>query len=104
MQLLAVASSHAGRGIGAALLGAAEGWLAEQLGVRTVVVLAGHDTVGFWRKRGYAEAAPPSGAPLARRGRKGRRGDEGARPALLPEQWSLVRDPFGSSQPMVKQL
>ena len=27
-----------------------------------------------------------------------------ARPALLPEQWSLVRDPFGSSQPMVKQL
>ncbi|EOD15685.1 hypothetical protein EMIHUDRAFT_211257 [Emiliania huxleyi CCMP1516] len=98
------ASLHAGRGIGAALLGAAEAWLAEQLGVRTVVVLAGHDTVGFWRRRGYAEAAPPSGAPLARRGRKGRRGDEGARPALLPEQWSLVRDPFGSSQPMVKQL
>ena len=104
MQLLAVASSHAGRGIGAALLGAAEAWLAEQLGVRTVVVLAGHDTVGFWRRRGYAEAAPPSGAPLARRGRKGRRGDKGARPALLPEQWSLVRDPSGSSQPMVKQL
>ena len=23
---------------------------------------------------------------------------------VVPEQWSLVRDPFGSSQPMVKQL
>ena len=82
LQLLAVSARHAKRGLGSALLAAVEGWLADALGVHCVVALAGMDTVGFWRKRGYAEDAV----------------------TLEPEAWALLRDPFGHSQMMARWL
>ena len=79
LQLLAVSSRHARRGLGTLLLAAVERWLVTE-GVKCIVALAGLDTLGFWRKRGYSE--------------------EGV--TLPPAWWALLRDPFGHSQMLAK--
>ena len=80
LQLLAVSGGQARRGLGSGLLTAVEGWLRGR-GMRSCVVLAGLDTVGFWRKRGYEDEVE-----------------------LSPQQWGVLRDPFGNSKVMIKVL
>ena len=65
-----------------ALLGAVERWLRVEGKVRCIVCLAGLDTMGFWRSKGYTEEAVE----------------------LEPQQWALLRDPFGSSKLVAKWL
>lgn len=119
LQLLAVAPRYAGRGLGSRLLAAVEGWLCAQ-GVTHVVALAGLDTVDFWRKKGYcnvrvddrtATTAEPSAEDRRRASRAGpagckrkRSSDVVPETSLTPQQWALVRDPFGSSKAMMKRL
>ena len=106
LQLLAVSRGHSGKGIGSCLLAHVEGWLQAQHAT-TCVALAGLDTVEFWRKRGYVElSGEPSTAASANSTRRGGvRKDSSPRPPTLSrEQWSLLRDPFGQSQAMLKRL
>ena len=51
--LLAIRRSHARKGLGSLLLRAVEARLLAD-GVRCAVACAGHDTVPFWRRVGYA--------------------------------------------------
>ena len=107
LQLLAVGRAHSGKGVGSTLLAHVEHWLKAQ-GISIVVALAGLDTVEFWRKRAYVEVHGPSGAAAGQGGRASkRRGKSSAQEAavtLTPQQFALVRDPFGCSQAMVKML
>ena len=107
LQLLAVSRGHSGKGIGSCLLAHVESWLRAQ-GVRTCVALAGLDTVEFWRKRRYVEVhgGPGSGEgkTTKRRGGAKPRGSSASTATLTTQQWSLIRDPFGSSQAMLKTL
>ena len=80
LHLLAVSGRHARRGLGSHLLKLVEAWLRDGGRVRCAVCLAGLDTLGFWRKHGYTEEAVE----------------------LPPEQWALLRDPFGSSKLVAK--
>lgn len=80
LQLLAVSTGQARRGLGSALLAALEGWLRSR-GMRSCVALAGLDCLPFWEKRGYADDV-----------------------TLSPQQWSVLRDPFGNSRVLIKEL
>lgn len=80
LQLLAVSSRHSRRGLGSLLLRSVERWL-QASGAKHVVALAGLDTVEFWQKRGFSSEV-----------------------TLEPEMWALLRDPFGSSTMLAKQL
>ena len=101
LQLLAVAPRYAGRGLGSRLLAAVEGWLCAQ-GVTHVVALAGLDTVDFWRKKGYGNVRVDD--RTAEPQRRGSPSDVVPATSLTPQQWALVRDPFGSSKAMMKRL
>ena len=81
LQLLATSRRYARRGLGTALLHAVERWLRDEGGVACVVALAGLDTVEFWRAKGYTDDV-----------------------TLSPRRWSLLRDPFGNSRIMSKEL
>ena len=78
--LLAIRRSHARKGLGSLLLRAVEARLLAD-GVRCAVACAGHDTVPFWRRVGYASDG-----------------------TLSPKAWSLVLDPFGNSALVMKRL
>lgn len=80
LQLLAVSGRHARRGYGTLLLRSVEAWLLAA-GAKSIVVLAGMDTVAFWQRRGFVDEV-----------------------SLAPEAWALLRDPFGSSTMLAKNL
>ena len=64
------------------------------------------DVVSFWRKQGYCEVRQGTKASGSRgsKGSRASRQGSSATVTLLPEHLELLRDPFGGSMAVVKQL
>ena len=64
--------------------------------------------IEYWRKHGYTEVAPaPAAAAAAARlspPGAGKKQKASGGVALSPEHRTLLRDPFGNSQAMLKRL